>query len=348
MGFKHHRVADISGLRDKPNYARQFQGVLRSSFRHAFFAAKNSTLCSALGCWQLLYLYLACIVLRVSLRVLKQRGVDVREIEKFSFSWEVKLQLELEEEHVKQYGDAGALTQELLNYSNVFNDYYWAKTRGLKLRDDDVLPWFTLASAATQPNTRWHDVRKDKFPLQVGTQACDPKWVRFMELLNLCPTSAAKAVLLCAWITTRHIGSMEATLRGDAIPSSWKADIPVNARDIGLSRENAQTVGRGASVIEKILRQQRLTWKQLLNHSKSISDWGRFKAQHLAWNLHAADLITIVDESGEELDHETWALPKGIVSDRATFQLAARFLGVPAEGVPCSPVKKNASEGATP
>ena len=163
MGFKNHRVADISGLRDQRNYARQFQGVLRSSLRHAFFAAKNSTLCSALGCWQLLYLYLACIVLRVSLRVLKQRGVDVREIEKFSFSWEVKPQLELEEEHVKQYGDAGALTQELLNYSNVFNDYYWAKTRGLKLRDDDVLPRLTLASAATQPNTRWHDSARTSF-----------------------------------------------------------------------------------------------------------------------------------------------------------------------------------------
>ena len=252
MGFKNHRVADISGLRGQRNYARQFQGVLRSSFRQAFFAARNSTLCGALGCWQLLYLYLACIVLRVSLRVLKHGGVNVREIEKFSFRWEVEPRLELAEEHVKEYGDAGGLSQELLNYSNVFNDYYWAKSRGLKLRDDDVLPRFTLANAATQPSTRWHDVRKDKLPLREGTQACDPKWVRFMELLNLCTTFSAKAMLLCAWITTRHIGSMEAVSRGDAIPSGWKADISLNARDIGLSRENAQSVGRGAGVIKKI------------------------------------------------------------------------------------------------
>ena len=48
MGFKNHRVADISGLRDQRNYARQFQGVLRSSFRQAFFAAKI-LLCAVLS-----------------------------------------------------------------------------------------------------------------------------------------------------------------------------------------------------------------------------------------------------------------------------------------------------------
>ena len=185
MGFKNHRVADISGLCAQRNYARQFQGMRQRNFRQAFFASRNSTLCCAPGCWQLLYLYLACIVLRVALRVLKHRGVNVRMIERFIFCWEVKPRLELPEEHVKTYGDAGSLSQELLNYSNVFNDYYWAKYRGLKLRNDDILPRFTLANAATQHSTRWHDVRKDKFPLREGTQACDPKWVRFMELLNL-------------------------------------------------------------------------------------------------------------------------------------------------------------------
>ena len=347
MGFKNHRVADIIGLCAQRNYTRQFQGMRQRNFRQAFFASRNSTLCCAPGCWQLLYLYLACIFLRVALRVLKHRGVNVRMIERFIFSWEVKPRLELPEEHVKTYGDAGCLCQELLNYSNVFNDYYWAKRRGLKLRNDDILPRFLLANAAIQPSTRWHDVRKDKFPLREGTQACDPKWVRFMQLLNLCTTFAERALLLCAWITTRHTGSMEAVSRGDPIPADWKADIPLKARDIGLSRENARSVGRGAAVIEIILRQQRLTWKQLLDHCKSIYDWGRFKAQHLAWNLHLADLITIVDKGGQRLNHDSWALPRGIVSDRATLQLAARFLGAPADVVPCLPVAKKRKRGVS-
>ena len=340
MGFKHHTASEVPGLRYDPNYARQLRGVTQTNFSLAFFAIRNSILCTALGCWQLLHLYLAYIALRVSLRVLKHKGVDVRKIKRFTFRWKVSPELELDGKNAERYCETGALTLELLNYSNVFNDYYWAKTQGLELRNDDKLPRFTLANAATQPDTRLHDVRKDKLPLQEGSQACDSKWVRFMDLLMKCETLWAKAMLLCVWITTRHIGAMEAASRGDAIPSGWKAAIPVKARDTGLKRENGDSVGRGASVIKAIMGQKRLTWKQLLDHSKSITDWGRFKAQHLSWNLHAAGLITVVDENGEELDHGRWALPRDIVSDRATFQLASRFTGVLVEDLPCSPAKK--------
>ena len=73
-----------------------------------------------------------------------------------------------------------------------------------------------------------------------------------MEFLNLRTTIAERAMLLCAWLT-RHTGSMEAVSRGDAIPADWKADIPLKTQDIGLSRENARSVGRGATIIDTIL-----------------------------------------------------------------------------------------------
>ena len=123
MTFKHHPVSDVLGLRDDPNYARQFRGVKENNFQLAFFAFRNSVLCTTLGCWQLLHLYLAYLVLRVSLRELKRKGIDVTRIRKFTFRWGVKPEPDMSEESVPFSGDVGSLILELLNYSNVFNDY---------------------------------------------------------------------------------------------------------------------------------------------------------------------------------------------------------------------------------
>ena len=87
MGHKNVEVQNVPTLKDDPNYRRLYEGIRKQCFRSAFFARRNSLLLSLTGCWQLLALYWTYIILRVTLRTLKNAGIDVRKLEGFTFAW---------------------------------------------------------------------------------------------------------------------------------------------------------------------------------------------------------------------------------------------------------------------
>ena len=341
MGHKNVEVQNVPTLKDDPNYRRLYEGIRKQCFRSAFFARRNSLLLSLTGCWQLLVLYWAYIILRVTLRTLKNAGIDVRKLEGFTFAWIITPDLKVDAAEVLSDSNVPKVIMEILNNSNIFNDYLHAKRAGLRLAPSDPLPRFTLASAAVLPCSRLHDVHKGRYPPKPGSPPIDPKYVAFRDFLAQAKSQIKRAEIYSAWITSRSVDVMHAVAADEPIPFDWKQDIPFKARDRGMQRENADSIVRGGPQIAKMLRTKYMTWDQFLLLSDDICDWGSFKHQHLAWSLCRSGDVVIVGSDGKPLDHRQWNLPPGLVSDRATFEFAQRFVGdTTVDELPCSPAKR--------
>jgi hypothetical protein len=128
MARKIWELREVPPLRKQPAYSKRHEGARDGDFRNAFFGGmRNSKLYVAAGFLQLLILYLAYLIMRVALRVLKRSGVDIGEIEAFQFEWD---NCDLDE-------DIAAMIMECLHYSNVFIDYWRMKKKKQKRADND-------------------------------------------------------------------------------------------------------------------------------------------------------------------------------------------------------------------
>lgn len=331
MGRKLWELREVPPLKKQPAYSKRHEGARNGDFRNAFFGGmRNSKLYTATGFQQLLILYLAYLIMRVALRVLKRSGGDIAEIEAFQFGWG---NCDLDE-------DIAAMIMECLHYSNVFIDYERMKKNKKKGADDDKVVPFTFIHAMALPGTRLHDVRKDADHTVPRVLQIDPKYCTFRTLHDAMKGADEKNKLTSIWITSRSEALMHDFALGkntDAWNADWIDSIQFMSRDRGQMRETVETVTRAALAIKKIVSRKSNTWDSLrtiLTDKTLLQDWGPFKNQHTIWNIHLLGKLRIANPD------EQWGDMASLISDRATTELPQRFLGDLVEKCPTSPVKK--------
>ena len=297
MGRKQWTLEQVPDLQEHCDYIKRFDGAASGDLQSALFHGfPHTPLGSACGSHQLYVLYLAYLCIRVTMRVLKRTGVKIQESMEFAFRWE------------------GATFDEtlasevlaVLNYSNVFLDWWRMKRQKKAFRPDSKVNPYTLMNAAAQAIVRLHDVRKDSWP--TASAPLDPKYCHFRELLGRCTTKARRASLISIWVTTRSIHLMD-DFMADKPPDSWSpgwlSHIRFMSRDRGLLRETPTTCTRAKDAVLQIQRESQkrgMKWQGLtaiLEDKSMLPDWGSFKNQHLSWTTYlTGDLKLDEDASG--------------------------------------------------
>ena len=320
MGRKRWTLEEVPALLQKSNghYTQRHRGVLNGDFALAFFGGcVNSEFLGHSPALQLLPLYVAYLILRVTVRLLKRTGLDLSNIDTFTFT--------LPPVSMPLLRSIWTKVGECLHYSNVFLDYRRlaraARASASLARtctDETTVPPFTLLHAMVLPTTRLHDVRKDADPRT--SDPLDWKYCHFRTLHDRAATATLQAQLLSVWVITRSVILMDACAQGKPVsqwPSEWLSEIAPMSRDLGLVRETPESSLRAVSAILQIKRMRRHELPRILSAMDTVDDFGSFKRQHLLWNLHLLGYV--------RLRKLTWPEMRPFVSEQGTTACLHRF-----------------------